>query len=146
MNALLLLLQLCPAAFSEEAKPKIAVVIDDFGLTYPKNVPDEEWMALKFPVTYAVMPESPVTKKAAQRATETGHEVIVHFPFDPFQKLILAKDAAAPEDVKSCEALLEKSFKQIPQHKGLNNHRSYKGTMNRPLMAYLTAERRDLDG
>ena len=37
-------------------KPKIAVVIDDFGLTSRKNVPDRYWMEIPWPVSFAVMP------------------------------------------------------------------------------------------
>ena len=66
---LLLCVLLSASAWGGEpapAKPKIAVVLDDFGLTYKKNPPDEEWMAFDQPLTFAVMPESPRTKKAAK--------------------------------------------------------------------------------
>lgn len=117
------------------AKPRIAVVIDDFGLTYKKNEPDEAWFALKWPMTYAVMPESPRTKECAKRVKESGHELIIHYPFDPFQRLDLDKDKATAHDVRSVKALLDKCFAQVPGAVGLNNHRSLKATMNRPLMA-----------
>lgn len=116
------------------AGPKVAVVLDDFGLTYKKNPPDSEWMSFDQPLTFAVMPDSPLTKKAAKAAVAAGKEVIIHYPFDPFQKLVLAKDAAAPEDVASATKLLEKCLRDIPGAVGLNNHRSYRGTQNRPLM------------
>jgi uncharacterized protein len=131
-----LLVLLCAfAARAEPSKPRVAVVIDDFGLTYPKNVPDEDWMRISWPITYAVMPESPRTGQAAKRTKETGHELIIHFPFDPFQSLKLPKDSVDPEDFAQVERLLDKAFKQIPGPVGLNNHRSYKSTMNRPMMA-----------
>lgn len=126
---------MCAAAWAQESKPKIAVVIDDFGLTYPKNVPDAAWMKVDFPITYAVMPESPRTARAAKETVENGHELIIHFPFDPFLSLKLSKDGALPEDVEKVRQLLEKSLKQIPNSVGLNNHRSYRATQNRPLMA-----------
>jgi polysaccharide deacetylase 2 family uncharacterized protein YibQ len=128
-------LELLLAVFAlAETKPRIAVVIDDFGLTYKKNVPDENWYALKFPLTYAVMPESPRTKESARRTKEAGHELIIHFPFDPFLSLELNKEKAGSKDVDSVRKLLEKSFKDIPGPVGINNHRSYKATQNRPLM------------
>ena len=114
--------------------PRLAVVIDDFGLTYKTNVPDEDWYALKWPVTFAVMPESPRTQESARRTKETGHELIVHFPFDPFLSLDLPKDEVSQEDIGKVAKLLEKSLKQIPGPVGLNNHRSYRATQNRPLM------------
>ncbi|HAZ08070.1 MAG TPA: hypothetical protein DCZ01_06010 [Elusimicrobia bacterium] len=116
------------------AGPKVAIVLDDFGLTYKKNPPDEEWMALAQTLTFAVMPESPRTKKAAKATLEAGKELIIHYPFDPFQKLALAKDAATPEDVASATKLLDQCLRDIPGAAGLNNHRSYRGTQNRPLM------------
>jgi len=122
-------------AGTASAGPKIAVVIDDFGLTYPKNVPDAEWMKIDWPITFAVMPESPRSTKAAQETLKNGHELIVHFPFDPFLSLQMPKEAASLEDMEKVKALLEKSLKQISGPVGLNNHRSYRGTQNRPLMA-----------
>src|SRR5262249_41555015 len=64
-----------------QIKPKIALVIDDFGLTYPKDVPDEDWMKLPFPMTFADMPKSPRTGKAAEMTKKAGKELIIHFPF-----------------------------------------------------------------
>lgn len=126
---------LSPAFSADAPKPRLAIVIDDLGLNYKTTPPDEEWMRIKWPMTFAVMPESPKTKQAAEHVRASGHELIIHYPFDPFQTLDLAKDAATPHDVASMTKLLDKAFKQIESPKGLNNHRSYKGTMNRPLMA-----------
>ena len=139
---ILLLGLLAAPTFSGEpsGRPRIAVVIDDFGLTYPKNAKDEEWMALDFPITFAVMPESPRTKKAALATKAAGHELIIHFPFDPFLKLELPKDLVSSSDLSQVRKLLAKSFAEIPGAAGLNNHRSYKATANRPLMAAFMGE------
>jgi len=130
----LLLALLLSSLASAQPKPRLAVVIDDFGLTYPKNVPDEKWMALKYPLTYAVMPESKWSTRAAQETAAAGQELILHFPFDPFLSLDLPKDELSAEDLKKVEALFEKSLKQVPGIVGVNNHRSYKATRHRPLM------------
>jgi len=123
------------------AAPQVAVVIDDFGLNYKKTPPDEEWMALPGVMTFAVMPESPRSKKAAAlTSATTTKELMIHYPFDPFQSLKLAKDAADPEDVEKTKKLLEKAMSQIPNAKGLNNHRSYKATKNTPLMRAFMAQ------
>jgi polysaccharide deacetylase 2 family uncharacterized protein YibQ len=115
--------------------PRVAIVIDDFGLNYKKTPPDEEWMALPEKMTFAVMPESPRTRKAAAlTSAAAGKELIIHYPFDPFQSLKLAKDAVDLEDALKVAGLLDKSMLQIPNAKGLNNHRSYQGTKNAPLM------------
>ena len=134
-NSLLAVLLALSAAPAFAAAPRVAVVIDDFGLTYPKDVPDEEWMKLTFPLTFAVMPVSPRTTKAAEETKASGHELIIHYPFDKYQKLELPSDRVAPADLKSVAALLDKAFKQIPGSVGLNNHQSLRGTANRPMMA-----------
>jgi polysaccharide deacetylase 2 family uncharacterized protein YibQ len=116
------------------ARPRLAVVIDDLGLTYPKDQPDEDWMSIPWPVTFAVMPVSPRTTKAARRVKESGHELIIHFPFDKYLQLELPKDRVSEGDLKKVRDLLDKAFAQIPGPRGLNNHQSYRATMNRPMM------------
>lgn len=123
------------------AAPQVAIVIDDFGLNYKKTPPDEEWMAQAGTMTFAVMPESPRTKKVAPMVSATANkELIIHYPFDPFQSLKLAKDNVDAEDVEKTKKLLEKAMKQIPNAKGLNNHRSYKATKNQPMMRAFMAQ------
>src|SRR5579883_2088488 len=116
------------------AKPKLAIVIDDFGLTYPKDQPDEDWMKITWPITFADMPESPRTKKVDEEAPKWGHELIIHFPFDKFLSLKLPKDRVDPEDLQKVERLMDKAFAQVTHAVGLNNHQSYRATMNAPMM------------
>ncbi|MFA6318653.1 MAG: divergent polysaccharide deacetylase family protein [Elusimicrobiota bacterium] len=124
----------CPAAEPGAPKPRIAVVLDDFGLTYKKNVPDDKWMAVPFPVTFAVMPSSPRTKSAAKATLAAGHELIIHFPFDPFLPLELPKDRVSPADLAAVTKLWSECLRDIPGAVGVNNHQSLKATKNRPLM------------
>lgn len=132
-----------PAAHS---RPRIAVVIDDFGLNYKTTPADEEWMALPWPLTFAVMPESPRTKRVSPLVSSApSKELMIHYPFDPFQALSLSKEGVDPEDALKMAELLDKAMKQIPGAKGLNNHRSYKATRNRPLMHAFMAQLKATD-
>jgi hypothetical protein len=121
-------------------------VLDDFALTYRKSVKDDEWMAVKWPVTFAVMPTYKRnrfglnTVDSARVGVETGHEVIIHFPFDPFLKLDLPKDRVSDADLAQIRKLLAESLRDMPGAKGINNHRSYQATKNRPLMAAFMKE------
>lgn len=115
-------------------RPRIAVVIDDFG-TYSNNVPDDAWMQAPWPVTYAVMPRSPRTGEAAAATLRAGKELIVHFPFDPFLDLELPTGPTpSTSDASKVSALLEESIHSIPGAVGLNNHCSYRATQSRALM------------
>lgn len=142
-NSLLLLLLASPAAAGDvprqraaegERKPRVAVVIDDFGFDSKRTPPEEDWLALPFPLSYAVMPASPRTKQAARAVREAGRELLIHYPFDPFQSLTLPEDRVDPEDLAKVKKLLEESFRDIPGAVGLNNHISPRATANRPLM------------
>ena len=122
-------------------KGRIAVVIDDFGLTYPKDVPDEDWMKLPWPVTFAVMPKSPRTRTAAAETVKAGHELIIHFPFDPFLSLELPKGGQpSPKDQDKVSALLKAAIETVPGAVGLNNHRSFRATQNAALMRWFMAK------
>ncbi|MDE2292220.1 MAG: divergent polysaccharide deacetylase family protein [Elusimicrobia bacterium] len=137
---LILALTLLPAAAragqAAAPRPRLAVIIDDFGLDHRGTPPNAEWWAQTWPFTASVMPESPLTKESAEGAVKAGKGLMIHFPFDPFLRLKLPKDAADPGDEAKVSALLEKAIKQVPGAKGLNNHRSLHATMNRPLMAW----------
>ena len=125
-----------PVALTAPAalKPRVAVVIDDFALTYPANPKDSEWMAFNEPLTFAVMPDYKITTKTARDAEAAGKDVIMHYPFDPYQRFDLNPDHATAADLKKAEALLKRMLVQVPGAVGLNNHRSEKATRNRPLM------------
>ena len=127
------------AAPAFAAAPRVAVVVDDFALTYKANPPDADWMALDEPLTFAVMPDYKITTSTAKRAAAAGKEVIMHYPFDPYQTFDLNPDAATPGDVEKASKLLARMLKQVPGAVGLNNHRSDRATNNRPLMrAFMT--------
>jgi hypothetical protein len=148
LNSVLCLLLTAPVWGGDPVpvKPKIAVVLDDFGLTYKPNVKDEAWMAVDWPVTFAVMPTYKKnrfgmnTVTAARSAKAAGHEVIIHFPFDPFLKLDLPKDKVSEGDLDKVRKLLAESLRDMPDVKGINNHRSFNATKNRPLMAAFMKE------
>jgi polysaccharide deacetylase 2 family uncharacterized protein YibQ len=121
-------------------RPRIAVILDDFGLDYKKTPPDSSWCSLPFPLTFAVMPRSPRTKEAALGAKACGKEVLIHFPFDPFLRLELPAEAPSPADIRKVSGLLEECVRTIPGAVGLNTHRSLKATRNGPLMRWFAGE------
>lgn len=132
--ALLLALPAAAQAPADAPRPRVAVVIDDFGFDTKRTPPDADWVALPFPVSYAVMPASPRTRQAAKAVREAKRELLIHYPFDPFQSLSLPADAVDPGDLAKVKTLLDEAFRDIPGAAGLNNHISARATANRPLM------------
>lgn len=134
-SALALLLALPASAQAPSVpKPRVAVVIDDFGFDSKRTPPEAQWLSLPFPVSYAVMPASPRTKQAAKAVRDAGRELLIHYPFDPFQSLALPPDAVDPRDLEKVRKLLDEALRDIPGAAGLNNHISPRATANRPLM------------
>lgn len=61
-------------------KPQIAIVLDDVGLNIRLA---ERAIALKPPVTLAMLPYGRDLSVLARKAREAGHELLVHLPMEP---------------------------------------------------------------
>ena len=104
-----------------QAKPKMAVVIDDVGYSLAEA---KTLAALEYPLTFAVIPAQPYSSaSAAAIATSGRHAVLVHLPWTP-----LGKREAYPVRVErgysaeNIRRMLERAFASVPQASGLNNH------------------------
>lgn len=117
----------------EEPRPRIAIVIDDWGY---------DWAAaqafLEFPerLTVAVLPFLPFSVSQAEQALAAGHEVIVHMPMEPQNSAIdigpggvyvsMDEDAVAEAVVAALSA--------VPGAVGLNNHMGSRATTEPNIM------------
>ncbi|OAT87074.1 divergent polysaccharide deacetylase family protein [Desulfotomaculum copahuensis] len=105
------------------AKPRIALVIDDFGINGRPGV--EEMFSIKRPLTFAVMPRQPASRQLARRAAAAGYQVIVHLPMQPFQgkKSWLGPGAImAAMPAREIKAVAAADLDDIPYAVGFNNH------------------------
>lgn len=101
---------------------ELAVVIDDLGYSSRQA---ERVLALPVPVTLALLPFAPATAEIAQRALETGHELILHQPMEPMPRAhvppaigMLTVDMA-PE---LFDAQMLAAIDAVPGIVGVNNH------------------------
>lgn len=101
--------------------PRVAIVIDDLGQDIKQL-----WRVLEIdaPVTVAVLPFLPHSRKVAEEATSQGREVILHLPMEP-------KDPSNNPGLgalfismsgEEIEAQLKKDLEAIPYIRGVNNH------------------------
>ncbi|MDR1453091.1 MAG: divergent polysaccharide deacetylase family protein [Candidatus Margulisbacteria bacterium] len=104
-----------------QAKPKMAVVIDDVGYALAEA---KTLAALEQPLTFAVIPAQPYSSASAAAIAAAGrHAVLVHLPWTP-----LGNREAYPVRVESGYSaanirwMLERAFASVPQASGLNNH------------------------
>lgn len=111
------------AAESQPAKPKLAIVIDDFGEDR-RGV--EEMLSLPIKLTVAVIPGCEFSESDAISAHQKGHEVILHQPMEnqtpmpaSYYGPILIKNNDTADEAKST---INQAIDQIPNCKGVNIH------------------------
>lgn len=125
--------------FSKNAadKPKVAIIIDDIGLD-KGSVDKLIKISPKF--TFAVLPNLPYSKYAAEKANNEGLDVILHLPMEPKTTSGYNGEDAGEEVLlvgqskKEIENKLEKNLSSIPYVVGVNNHMGSKFTENNELM------------
>jgi len=115
-------------------KKAVAFVIDDFGNNMAGT---EEILTLPVPLTVAVMPFMPSTKKDAELAHQRGHDVFVHMPMEPNKgKKSWLGPGAITADLSDEEIRqrVQKAIDDVPHAIGMNNHMGSKITANEHIM------------
>ncbi len=113
---------------------KVAIVIDDFG---NNMLGTEEMMNLPFPITVAVMPFLPTTRRDAEWAHRVGHEVFVHLPMEPLRgKRSWLGPGAITADLSDEEIKrrVNAAIDNVPHAVGINNHMGSKVTADARVM------------
>lgn len=117
----------------EEAGPMVALVLDDFGYS-KKNL--EKLKDIGVPITMAVLPNVPYSKKACDFAEANGFEVILHMPMEPMDNaksmeqdtILIAMDDPAVENK------IDGALSSVYSAKGISNHMGSRATGDKRLM------------
>lgn len=129
MNVLMvgtMLSQISGLAHAQPLKPyrepvgKIAIVIDDIGYKHF----DLKLLQMDAPLTYAVLPHTPLGSKYAQLASTKQRDVIIHLPMQAFSNNRLLGPGALLTDMdkdKYQQTLLS-ALESVPYAIGVNNH------------------------
>ncbi|MBI5287307.1 MAG: divergent polysaccharide deacetylase family protein [Deltaproteobacteria bacterium] len=112
----------------EIPKPKVAIVIDDLGQDIKQL-----WKVLEIdvPVTVAVLPFLPHSKRVAEEANSMGREVILHLPMEPKDVDNNPPGSGALFTGMTDDemvAQVKKDLEAVPYVKGVNNHMGSKFT------------------
>lgn len=108
-------------AFNTFAAPaKLAIVIDDFG--YRKHN-EEQILRMSSAISVAVLPNAPLSREMAQKAYQSGHEILIHMPMAPLSKQPLERDTLRPTMSKEeIRKIIAQAIHNVPHAKGMNNH------------------------
>ena len=100
----------------------IVIVIDDAGRSAANT---KMYTSLPFPVTIAVLPGLPETKKCAEVVRKSGQEMILHQPMQATNLSLDPGPGAVRNDMSSYEiaSVLKKNLAELGSGvKGMNNH------------------------
>jgi len=121
----------------EKEKPKVVIIVDDLGFM---KEPIDKLLEIPAQLSFAVLPNLPYSKYAAEMAYKNGRDVILHLPMEPTDSsgyaAVDAGEDALFVGLPKNEILnkLERNLTAIPYIKGVNNHMGSKFTENPELM------------
>lgn len=110
-----------PPAKPKATRPRLAIVIDDFGYSRSRTV--KSILALDLPLTLAIIPTLPYSKDLITRARARGMLPILHLPMEPRTEqpedvTWIATGMSGPEIVGHVKRYLDAT----PGVAGVNNH------------------------
>ncbi|MEL6365493.1 MAG: divergent polysaccharide deacetylase family protein [Pseudomonadota bacterium] len=119
-------------------RPRIAIVIDDLGLT---EEADARIRRLPGALTVAVLPYGPRARAQALAASAAGREVIVHIPLEPAGEETAGPGALRTDhDSARLRRLVEAHLAAVPGAVGANGHMGSRFTADRGAMRILIGE------
>ncbi len=130
--------KMLPPVAAPAVKNRIAIVLDDWGYnTRNFAVLDN----IKYPVTFAVLPNLRYSTLAAQELHRRGFEIILHLPMEPREEFHLEKGTIMTwMDEASIRRIIEADLKSIPAVKGVSNHMGSRATENSRTMRIIFKE------
>jgi len=114
--------------------PPIIIIVDDFG--YADKDLLQGYADLPREVAFAVLPDLPATKKAAQIAQRTGHDVLIHAPMEAKQSKLKPGERyiKTGHDAGTIASLIDAFHEQMPNAIALNNHMGSTATSDKTVM------------
>ncbi|HPD18167.1 MAG TPA: divergent polysaccharide deacetylase family protein [Candidatus Goldiibacteriota bacterium] len=120
------------ARFVRNSKPKIAIILDDWGYNDENLRYLEE---IKYPFAVSVFPDHAYSKKTVSVANKNKKLVMLHLPMEPERKLPPEKNAIKINMSEGeIKYVLNKFFSELPFVAGVNNHQGSLATMDKRLM------------
>lgn len=125
------------AAAPDGQRPRVAIIVDDIG---QHKEPIDRLLKLEGPLTFAILPNLPYSKYAAEKAHARGWDVILHLPMEPMESSGYTGQDAGEDALlvgQSKEAILarlDSNLSSFPYIEGVNNHMGSKFMENDELM------------
>lgn len=122
---------------------RVAIIVDDLGRGLKQA---RLLLAIKQPVTFAILPIEPHAEEVARMAHAAGREVLLHTPMEPQGYPVVDPGDDALLVNQSDEALrnqMKVLLTRVPHVAGINNHMGSRFTEEGRAMAVIMAELRE---
>lgn len=110
-----------------EARPKLALIIDDIGFNKRYN----DLIEINIPLTFAIIPFTRYSRDAALNAGTAGMEIMLHLPMEPqdYPKFDPGEGALLTSmNNETIQRLATDALDALPEIRGVNNHMGSKFT------------------
>lgn len=110
-----------------QIRPCIALIIDDIGYSIPRT---RQFLELGVPITFSILPRLPNTINLSIEIKNTGHEIMLHQPMEPYNSTLDPGPGAlyAGDGEERIMRVIEENISEIPFAAGINNHMGSKFT------------------
>ncbi len=124
--------------FPPDKRPRIAIVIDDWGY----NLDSADYLSeIKAPLTLAILPGLPYSKEIAKMAVSSNKETILHLPLESKANKHAEKGTIyCAMNEKEITEKLKRYLDGAPGICGVNNHQGSKATENKKIMEIILGE------
>ncbi|UCH85227.1 MAG: divergent polysaccharide deacetylase family protein [Candidatus Latescibacterota bacterium] len=112
------------------SRPKLALVIDDFG--YSRDKTAQGFFSIDLPLTLSVIPTLPHSKYCVARAGETGKQAILHLPMEAGEGENGSDVPAVLVTMSAAEiaSMVDTYLNDMPAVVGVNNHQGSVATQD----------------
>lgn len=121
------------SSYSDLHPSVISIVIDDAGII---DKYEDEFLNYPLPITYAVIPFEPYSRRFAEKAKALNKEVIIHAPMEGSDDVHHKKGIRSHWSENEIEKYLISALNEVPGAVGLNNHRGSKATENKEFLTH----------
>lgn len=107
--------------------PRVALIIDDIGFSASRT---RKFLQLGIPITFSILPCLEQSRDLANEIHESGHEVMLHQPMEPYDSHMDPGPGALFQGftADAIGSILEENINSVPFAVGVNNHMGSKFT------------------
>ena len=122
-----------PVPTKKVLAPRMAIILDDWG---NNGALLKLALDIKRPLTLAILPNLPHSKRIAEEAFKNGLGVMIHMPMQPRDP----KERLEPHTILTTSAddqirrYLEEAVESVPHAEGMNNHMGSRATCDERVM------------